>query len=73
MPLVYKGLTLECGFRADFIVESVVVVELKAVDKVVPIHEAQLITHLRLTGLRVGLLFNFCEVRLMDGFKRRVL
>lgn len=73
VPLVYEGLNLEVGYRADLIVENAIIVELKAVDKLVPVHEAQLLSYLRLTGFRVGLLINFHEEHLRDGIRRRVL
>jgi GxxExxY protein len=72
IDLVYEGLTLDVGYRADLLVENAVIVELKAVEKIIPVHEAQLISYLRLTGFRVGLLINFHEVRLKDGIRRRV-
>lgn len=73
LPIVYDGITLESGLRLDLLVEQVVVVELKAVEKLLPIHEAQLMTYLRLSKVKVGLLINFNELRLVDGIKRRVL
>jgi|SRR5271166_5031721 len=57
-PVVYKGLKLDCGYRLDVIVGDVVVVELKAIEQILPIHQAQLITYLKLTGKKVGLLIN---------------
>ena len=73
LPVTYKGLQLDCGYRPDFIVEDAVIVELKAVEKVLPIHEAQLITYLKLSGCHVGLLINFNVPVLKDGITRRVL
>ena len=73
LPIVYKGLTLDCGYRMDIVVEDVVVVELKVVERVLPVCEAQLITYLRLSGNRVGLLINFNVPVLKDGIVRRVL
>ena len=73
LPLVYKEVRLDAGFRVDLLVEGLVVVELKAVDTIAPIHEAQVITYLRLTGCKLGLLLNFNVVRLKDGIKRLVL
>jgi GxxExxY protein len=72
LPVQYKGILLDCGYRIDLIVEERVIVELKSVEKLLPIHEAQLLTHLRLSGLRVGLLMNFNVVVLKDGIVRRV-
>ncbi|MEA3309316.1 MAG: GxxExxY protein, partial [Chloroflexota bacterium] len=73
LPINYKGERIECGYRLDFLVEGKVVVELKSVDGIHPVHEAQLLTYLRLTGCRVGLLINFNVPVLKDGIKRRVL
>jgi len=70
LPLVYRDLTLECGYRLDFIVEGSVVLEVKSVSKVHTIHRAQLITYLKLTGLRVGLLINFNVEVLHHGVHR---
>lgn len=69
----YKGLRIEGGYRLDFIVENKVVVELKAVDILLPVHEAQLLTYLKLTGCKVGLLINFNVPVLKQGLVRRVL
>ncbi|MGV3723189.1 MAG: GxxExxY protein [Actinomycetota bacterium] len=73
LPLVYKGLQLECGYRIDVLVEDRVVVEIKAVEALHPIHGAQLITYLKLSGVPVGLVINFCVPVLKDGIMRRVL
>ena len=73
LPLVYKDVKLDCGYRIDFIVEEKVVVELKAVEGLLPVHQAQLLTYLRLSALRVGLLINFNVPVLKDGIRRRVL
>jgi len=73
LPLLYKGLKLNCGYRIDFIVEEKVVLELKAVEGILPVHQAQLLTYLRLSGVRVGLLVNFNVPVLKDGIRRRVL
>ncbi len=73
LPLEYKGFPLDCGYRLDLIVGSLVVVELKAVEKLDPIHEAQLLTYLRLSGLWLGLLVNFNVPVLRSGIKRLVL
>jgi len=73
LPVMYKGKRVDCAFRMDLIVEGVVVVEVKAVESLAPIHEAQLITYLKLSGLRVGLLINFNVRVLKDGIKRRVV
>lgn len=73
MPVRYKGILIEVGYRIDLLVEDEVVVELKAVEKMNPIFEAQLITYLRLSEKRVGLLINFNVPRLIDGLIRRVV
>ena len=73
MPLEYKGLRLECGYRLDLLVADAVVVELKAVEALAPIHESQLLTYLRLGGWSVGLLINFNVEVLKQGIRRRVL
>lgn len=67
VPLVYKGVDLECGYRLDFVVENEVVVEVKSVEQVLPVHKAQLLTYLRLTQLPQGLLFNFNVTLLKTG------
>ena len=73
LPVVYKGVRLDCGYRMDIVVEGRVVVELKTVETLLPVHEAQLLTHLKLSNRRVGLLFNFNAETLKEGMKRRVL
>ena len=73
LPIAYKGVKLECGYRADFIIENRLVLELKCVEAISPIHEAQLLTYLRLSGLHVGLLLNFNVPVLKEGIRRRVL
>ena len=73
MPVRYKGILLDCGYRIDLIVEERVVVELKSVDKLLPIHDAQLLTYLKLSGYRVGLLINFNVPLLVDGIVRRAI
>lgn len=73
IPLEYKGTRLECGYRLDILVASEVVVEVKSVETIAPVHEAQLITYLRLGGWKVGLLINFNVPILKQGIHRRVL
>lgn len=73
MPINYKGLTLESGYRVDILVESLVPLELKAVDAIHPLHEAQLLTYMRLGGWQVGLLINFNVQILKDGIRRKIL
>ncbi len=73
LPVVYKGVKLDCGYRLDVVVEDKVVLELKCVEGLLAIHEAQLLTYLRLTGCKVGLLINFNVAVLKNGLKRKVL
>jgi GxxExxY protein len=70
LPVVYDSLRVKLGYRVDFLVEESIVVELKAVQRTLPVHEAQLLSYLRLSGRRVGLLINFHVPRLRDGIKR---
>jgi GxxExxY protein len=72
LPVRYKSIRLSCGFVADLIVEEAVLVELKSVDELHPVHDAQLITYLKITGLQVGLLINFNVPVLKEGIHRRV-
>jgi len=72
LPLKYDGLRLDVGYRIDLLVEHNVIVELKSVEKLLPIHEAQLLSYLRLSGQRLGLLINFNVLHLKDGIKRMV-
>ncbi len=72
LPIEYKGMTLSAGYRMDIVVGGLVVVELKAVERTLPIHEAQLITYLRLSKIRLGLLINFNVSILKQGITRRV-
>ena len=73
VPVVYKKAKLDCGFRIDLLVEKQLVVELKSVESLLPLHEAQLLTYLKLTGCKVGLLINFNVRLLKSGIKRLVL
>jgi GxxExxY protein len=73
LPLQYKGIRLDCGYRIDILVADCLVVEIKAVEGFAPVHEAQLLTYLRLGGWKIGLLINFNVVVLKDGILRRVL
>ena len=70
LPVVYKGVTLDCGYRIDLLVERTVIVELKAVEELAPIHEAQILSYLKLSGCPVGLLINFNVRQLTKGIKR---
>ncbi len=73
LPLNYKGTEIDCGYRLDIIVSGEVVVELKACSSLEPIHEAQLLTYLRLTGIKIGLLINFNVPVLRQGIKRLMI
>ena len=73
LPIAYKSVTLQSGLRLDLVVADAVVVEVKAVESLLPIHEAQLLTYMRLSRKRVGLLINFGAPVLKDGIVRRVL
>ena len=73
LPVIYKGLRLELGFRPDLVVDEKVIVELKCVEKLLPVHDAQLLTYLRLSGLHTGLLINFQSQPLRNGIKRMVI
>jgi GxxExxY protein len=70
IPVRYKNLTFDCGFRADLIVENKVLVELKSIDQLLPVHTAQVLTYLKLSNLRTGLLINFNVQLLKNGIKR---
>src|SRR5262245_31308312 len=72
LPVMYERVRLDCGYRLDLVVEKTVVVELKAIDNVLPVHKAQLLSYLRLSGLPVGLLINFHVMMLKDGISRLV-
>lgn len=72
LPLQYKGITLDCGYRMDVVVDNKIILELKCVDRILPVHEAQLLTYLKLTNLRVGLILNFYVPVMKDGIKRFV-
>lgn len=70
VPIVYQGTRIETGFRADLIVQDLVIVEIKSVEAVAPVHKKQLLTHLRLSSKRLGLLINFNVVLIKDGITR---
>lgn len=72
LPVIYKGEKLEAGYRLDLLVENRVVVELKAVEKFLPLHTAQLLSYLKLSGCRLGYLLNFNVIHMRDGIKRVV-
>ncbi len=73
LPLEYKGIKLDCGYRMDVVADRKAVVEIKCVEKILPVHEAQLLTYLKLARLRVGLIINFHSRFIKDGIKRLVL
>ena len=73
LPVVYKSIKLDCGYRMDIVVDDKLIVELKAVEKLLPVHEAQLLTYLKLSGRQTGLLMNFNTPVLKDGIRRLVL
>ena len=72
LPVVYRDVHLECGYRLDLVVEDIVIVELKSVEKLTPVHQAQVLSYLRLADRQVGLLINFNEKVLMNGVHRLV-
>jgi len=72
MPLTYKGVKLECGYKIDLVIDDLVIIELKTVERFHPIHEAQLLSYLKLDGKKLGLLINFHVPVLRDGIKRVV-
>ena len=73
IPVDYKGVKLDCGYRADIVVDRSILVEIKAIDSLLPIQDAQLLTYLRLGGWKIGLLINFNVELLKHGLRRRVL
>lgn len=72
LPVVYRGVKLDCGYRLDLLIENEVIVEIKSIEKLLPIHKAQLLSYLKLTGSRVGLLINFNVRVLKNGVQRIV-
>ena len=73
LPVQYKEIKLDCGYRMDLVIEDAVILELKAIDHIENVHEAQLLTYLRISGKHVGLILNFNVAVLTDGIRRRVL
>ena len=73
IPVVYKHTNPDCGFRADLIIENNLLIELKAVEKILPIHEAQILTYLKLTDIKFGLILNFNSILLKNGIRRFIL
>lgn len=72
LPVVYDGLTIEFGYRIDLLVDDAVIVEVKAVEAILPVHHSQLLSYLRLSGKRVGLLINFNVAHLKEGIHRKI-
>jgi len=72
-PVKYKDIRLDCGYRIDILVENKLILELKSVEEIKGIHEAQLLTYMKLAGVKIGLLINFNNTKLKDGIKRFVL
>ena len=73
IPLEYKGIKLDCGYRMDVVADRKAIVEVKCVEEILPVHEAQLLTYLKLSGLKVGLIINFHSRVIKEGIKRLVL
>jgi GxxExxY protein len=73
LPVVYKDVRLDCGYRMDMVVERSLILEIKAIERITPVHEAQMLTYLRLSGIQVGLLMNFNSIALRHGLRRFVL
>ncbi len=73
LPVVYKSVRLDCAYRMDIVIENLLVAELKTVERILPVHEAQLLTYLRLSGMTTGLILNFHVPVLREGIKRLVL
>jgi GxxExxY protein len=73
VPVIYKNIKLDCGYRMDLLVENSVIVELKSVDTLLPVHEAQILTYMRFAGMKIGLLINFNVTVLKNGIRRYVL
>ena len=73
LPVVYKSVRLDCGYRLDIVVQDKAILELKTVERLMPVHEAQMLTYMKLSGIRVGLLLNFNSAVLKDGIRRLIL
>jgi GxxExxY protein len=72
IPLIFDGLRMDVAYKADLLIDSAIIVEAKCVDRLAPIHDAQILSYLKLSGLRAGLLINFHELHLKDGIRRKV-
>lgn len=70
LPVIYKNIRMDCGYRIDLLVEDKVIVELKSVEELLPVHQAQILTYMRLSGITTGLLINFNVNKLKNGIKR---
>ena len=73
LPIIYKGIRLDCGYRLDVLVENRVIIEIKSVERLAPIHEAQMLTYMKVSGIRAGLLLNFNTAVLKDVMRRLML
>jgi GxxExxY protein len=73
LPVVYKAVRLDCGYRMDLVVNNQVIIELKTVERLLPVHEAQMLTYMKLSSIRTGLLLNFNTAVLKDGIRRLML
>jgi GxxExxY protein len=73
VPVIYKEIHLECGYRLDLLVENMIIMELKSIEAILPVHEAQILTYMRFSGIKTGLLINFNVTVLKTGLKRFVL
>lgn len=70
VPVAYKGISLDCGYRLDFLIEDSIILEIKAVERLLPVHQAQVVTYLKLTGVNTGLLVNFNVALIKQGLRR---
>ena len=73
LPVIYEGIKIDAGFRLDLVVNRLAIIELKAVEKILPVHEAQLLTYLKISGIRLGFLINFNVPWIKDGIRRRII
>jgi GxxExxY protein len=73
LPVIYKGVTMAAAYRLDLLVDNRLILEIKSVDRLMPVHEAQMLTYLRMSGMRLGLLMNFNHAVLKDGIKRMTI
>jgi GxxExxY protein len=73
LPVLYKDVRLDCGYRMDIVAERELIIEVKSVERLLPIHDAQMLTYLRLSGQKIGLLMNFNTIMLRDGIRRLVM